>query len=209
MAARSADRAGVGRHGAELQAQALENALVGGVHDVVAALGAGLVAVERVGVLHGELAPAHQPEAGAAFVAELGLDMVEVQRQLAVALDLVARDVRDHFFRGRLQDEIALVAVLDAQQLRAVLFPAAGLHPEFGRLHHRHQQLDGAGCVHFLADNALDLTDDLQPQRHVGVDSARQLANHAGPRHQLVAGDLGLGRGFFQSVQVVLGGAHS
>ena len=26
--------------------------------------------------------------------------------------DLVARDVRDHFFRGRLQDEIALVAVL-------------------------------------------------------------------------------------------------
>jgi hypothetical protein len=28
--------------------------------------------------------------------------------------------------------------------------------PELGRLHHRHQQLDGAGAVHLLADDGLD-----------------------------------------------------
>ena len=43
------------------------------------------VGVEGVGVLHEELAAAHEAEARPDLVAELGLDLVEVERQLAVA----------------------------------------------------------------------------------------------------------------------------
>ena len=77
---------------------------------------------------------AHHAETRADLVAELGLDLVEVHRQLAVALQLAARDVGDDFLVRRPGDEIALVPVLDAQQLRAVLGPAAGFLPELGRL---------------------------------------------------------------------------
>lgn len=98
--------------------------------------------------------------------------MIEVDRQLAVAVDLVARDVGDDFLGRGLQHEIALVTVLDAQQFGAVLLPAARFLPEFGRLDRRHQQLQGAGGVHFVTDDGLDLADDLQPQGHVGVDAS-------------------------------------
>ncbi len=51
-----------------------------------------------------------------------------------------------------------LVAVLEAQQLRTVM-PASGrisCHSSAG-LHRRHQQLERAGAVHFLAHDVLDL----------------------------------------------------
>ena len=64
-----------------------------------------LVDVEGVGVLHEELARAHHAEARPALVAELHLDLVEIRRQLAIALQLAARDVGDDFLvrraRGR------------------------------------------------------------------------------------------------------------
>jgi hypothetical protein len=45
--------------------------------------------VERIGVLHQEFARAHHAEARADLVAELGLDLVEVDRQLLVAGQLL------------------------------------------------------------------------------------------------------------------------
>ena len=48
---------------------------------------------------------------------------------------------------------------------------APGLLPQLGRLDHRHQQLDGAGAVHLLADDRLDLADHPQAHRHVAVDA--------------------------------------
>jgi hypothetical protein len=41
--------------------------------------------VKGIGVLHGELAPAHDAEARPDLVAELGLDLIEVPRQLPIA----------------------------------------------------------------------------------------------------------------------------
>ena len=78
-----------------------------------------------VGVLHRELAPAHDAEARTALVAELGLDLVEVLRQLLVAAQLLARDVGDRLLGGGLQHEVAVVAILHAQQFRAHLPEAA------------------------------------------------------------------------------------
>src|SRR5690606_40935186 len=44
---------------------------------------------------------AHDAEAGPDLVAELGLDLVEVDRELAIALQLAAGEVGDHFLVGR------------------------------------------------------------------------------------------------------------
>mmetsp|Transcript_53733 Transcript_53733/g.126540 ORF Transcript_53733/g.126540 Transcript_53733/m.126540 type:complete len:357 (-) Transcript_53733:266-1336(-) len=208
MRAVAADRAGVGRDGAVLQAEALEDAAVGRVHVVVAAAGGLDITVEGIGVLHRELAATHQAKARAALVAELGLDVIEVFRQLAVAAQLLAGDVGDDLFARRLHDEVASMAVLHAQQFRAHLVEAAGLLPQLGGLDHRHQAFDGAGRVHLLADDLLDLADDPKPHRHVVVNAGAQALDHAGAHHQLVADDLGIGRRFLEGGDEELGGFH-
>ncbi len=168
------------------------------------------VGVEGVGVLHDELAPAHEPEARADLVAELRLDLVEVHRQFAVRADVAADEVGDHFLVRRPEAEVAVVAVLHPQQFLAVLLPAAALLPQFGGAEGRHQDLLRAGAVHLLAHDLFDLAHDAQAERQQVVDAARQLADHAGPHHQLVAHDLGVGgillQGGDQRFGVVHGG---
>ena len=79
-----ADRARVGldRHGRH--AAAREDAPVRLEHRLVRGVEPRLVEVEGVGVLHRELAHAHQAAAGTGLVAELGLDLVERHRHVAV-----------------------------------------------------------------------------------------------------------------------------
>ncbi len=175
----AADRSIVGGDGAKDQAHALEDANVGGVHPVVARSRGVEVAVEGVRVLHRELAPAHQAEARPTLVAELGLDVIEILRQRAIAAKLLARDVGDDLLARRLDDEVALVAVLHAHQLGAVFLEPPRLLPELGRLHDRHQQLDRAGAIHLFAHDVLDLADDAQAHRHVRIDAGRQALDEA------------------------------
>ena len=208
MRAGAADRAGVGGDGAELQAEAGEDARVGVVHIAVLAFQIGQIGVKRIAVLHDEFAPAQDAEAGTALVAELGLDLVEVLRQRAVALQLAARQVGDGLLGGRLQHEVALVAVLEAQELRPVGLPAARLLPQLGGLHHRHRQLDRAGAVHLLAHDSLDLVQHAHAERQPGVDAGRQAPDQAGAQHQPVARYLGLGRHFLQRGDEKPAGSH-
>ena len=114
-----------------MQAETVEDFSVGLGHHLVASLGGRHVAVKAVGVLHGELAPAHQTKTWAALVAELGLDLVEVFGQLLVAANFLAGDVGDDFFARGLHDEVTAVSVFDAQQLGAHFFKASGLLPKF------------------------------------------------------------------------------
>jgi hypothetical protein len=208
MRAVPADGAGVGRDRAVLQAEAVEDLAVGRVHVVVAAAGGIDVTVEGVGVLHRELAAAHQAEAGPALVAELGLDVIEIFRQLAVAAQLLAGDVRDDLLACGLHDEVAAMAVLHAQELGPHLVEAAGLLPQLGGLDDGHQALDGAGGVHLLADDLLDLADDAKPHRHVVVYAGAQALDQAGAHHQFVADDLGIGGRFLEGGDEELGGFH-
>ncbi|MNZ43497.1 hypothetical protein D3C78_611000 [compost metagenome] len=208
VGAGAADGAGVGLHRTEVQAQAGEHVAVGLVHAVVGFLQRLLVEVEGVGVLHQEFAAAHQAEARADLVAELGLDLEEVDRQLLVAVQLVACQVGDDLFMGRADAELAIVAVLDAQQLGAVLLPAPGFLPQLGRLDRRHQHLEGAGGVHFLAHDVLHLAQHAQAHRQPGVQAGGELADHPGAQQQLVADDHGVGGGFFQGRDQILAGAH-
>ncbi len=202
------DRTGVGLHHAEVQAEAGEDAAVGRLHVLVFAHQALIVQVERIGVLHQKFARTHHAEARADLVAELGLHLVEVHRQLLVAGQLAAREVAGGFFGGRAVAEHLVLAVLDLQQLRAELLPAAGLLPQFLRLDGRDLELHGTGAVHFLAHDAFNLAQHAQAQRRPGVQARCQLADHARAQHQPVAGELGVAGGFLGGVQVELGEAH-
>lgn len=208
MGAAAADGAVVGLHGAEVEAQAGEDLAVGAVHDVVGFLQGSLGVVEGVGVLHDEFAPTHQAEARTDLVTELGLDLIHVDGQLLVAVQLVAGEVGDDFFVGRADAEFATMAVLQAQQLGAVLLPATGLLPQLAGLDGGHQHFQGAGGIHLFADDGLRLAEYPQAHRQPGVEARRQLADHAGTQQQLVADHHGIGGSFLEGGKQVLTGTH-
>ena len=197
-----------GAHRDRLQAEPREGAQIGHEHLVVGVPRAGLVDVERIGVLHQEFAAAHQAEARPHLVPELPLDVVEVERQVLVGPHIGPEDLGDHLLVGRPVEHLALVAVLDAQHLLAVGLVAPAFLPEVGRLDGRHQQFDGAGAVLLLAHDLLDLLQHPQPERQEGIDAGRLLPHHAGAQHQPVGDDLGLLRGLSQNRQEVAGQAH-
>ena len=58
------------------------------------------IQMKGVGVLHQKFARTHDAEARPDFVTKLGLDLIEVGRQLLVAVDHVADEVGDRFFVG-------------------------------------------------------------------------------------------------------------
>ena len=126
----AADGAGVGFHGTELQRHAAENLFVRLEHLLVADVRARIVPVEGIGVLHQEFAPAHQAEAGADLVAELGLDLVQVHGKLAVGAHFAADEVGDDFLVRGAEAVVALMAVLEAQEFLAVVFPTPGFAPQ-------------------------------------------------------------------------------
>ena len=205
----AADRAGVGAHRDRLQAHAGEGAQVGDEHLVVGVRGARLVDVEGVVVLHQELAPAHDAEARPHLVAELPLDVIEVLRQVAVALHAVAEEHGDHLLVGRPEQHLAIVAVLEAQHLGAVGVVAAALAPQIGRLDGRHQHFLRARGVLLLAHDALDVAQHAQAERQPGIDAGAGLADQAGAQHQAVRHDLRLGRILLQGRQEILAHAHA
>ena len=204
----AADRAGVGHHRDRLDAQALEGAHVGQHHAVVARHRRAVVDVEAVGVLHQELAAAHDAEPRTHLVAELPLDVVEHLRQLAIRFHRLAEQVGDHLLVGGPVEQVALVPVADAQHLRAVGVVAAAAAPQLGRLHGGHQQLLGADRVLLLAHHLCDAPQHAQARRQPGIDAGRGLAHQPGTEHQPVRGDLRLGRGLLQGRQEAAGQAH-
>jgi hypothetical protein len=191
-----------------LPPEAAEDARVGVVHRLVGFRAAFVGEVEGVGVLHQELARAHHAEARADLVAELGVDLVEVDRQLPVAAQLLAREVGDHLLGGGRVAVVGFLAVLDLQQLAAELLPAPGFLPQLARLHGRHHHLERAGAVHLLAHDRLHLAQHAQAQGRPGVEAGGKLADHAGAQHQPVAGDLGVAGDFTGGVEVERGQAH-
>ena len=204
----AANRAAVCRYRAVAQAKAIKYFAVCASHDLVAGFSACFIAVKAVGIFHDELAPAHQAKARTAFIAEFGLDLVEVFRQLLVAFEILAGNVSDAFFAGGLNDEIAVVAIFDAQQLGAVAGEAPGFLPQLSRLNHGHGAFDSACAVHFFAHDRFHLADHAQAHGHVGVDASAELFDHARAGHELVAGDLCIRRSFFEGVDVKLAGFH-
>ena len=70
-----------------------------------------------------------------------------------------------------------------------ILSKRPGLLPQLGGLHHRHQQLDGAGAVHLLADDAARPCGSRAGPSACSCRCPRPALDQAGAHHQLVAGD--------------------
>ncbi len=190
----AADGAAVGLDGPELHAEAREDPLVGLEHPPVFPVGVGIVHVEGVAVLHDELTAAHQAEPGPDFVAELGLDLEEVDRQLLVALHDLAHDVGDDLLVRGTEAEVGALAILEAKQLAAVELPSAALLPQLGGLHGWHEQLLAAVALELFAHDVFELADAAKGQRQIVVDARRHFLNHAAAHHQLLADDIGIAR---------------
>ena len=200
--------AAVSSYSAVVQTKTIENAAVSLRHVLVAELGAGSVFVKAVGVFHDELAPAHQTKTGAALVAEFGLNLVKVFGQLLIAAQILPRNVSNHFFAGRLNYKLVIVAVLNAQQLGAHFLEAPCFLPQLGRLHDGHGAFNRACAVHLLAHNGLNLANHAQAHRHIGINTCAQTLDKTSAHHQLVANDFGIGRRIAQGGEVELRSFH-
>ena len=121
----SADRSCICSDGAILEAEAVEYPRVRIVHIAILPLQVFKTRVERVSVFHKKFPAAHYAKAWAYLVAEFHLDLIEMQGQLTIALYFLANDIRNDLFMRRADDEIALVPILEAEQLRAVFLPAS------------------------------------------------------------------------------------
>ena len=204
----AADGAAVSRDCAVAQTKAVKNAAVSIGHIGIAGFGGFGAAVKAVGVFHDEFAPTHQTKTRTALIAEFGLNLVKVFRQLLIAFEFLAGDVGYHFFAGGLYDKVTAVAVFNAQQLRAHGVKTTRFVPELSRLHHRHSQLNRARAVHLFTNDGFNFADHAQAQRHVVVDASAQALDHPGAHHQLLADDICVGWGFFQSGDQKLRGFH-
>src|SRR6185437_12237312 len=108
-------------------ARALERAVVGLALRLERAVESRLVAVERVGVLHDELAQPDQTLPRTRLVALLDRHVVEHLRQLPVALQLAGVE-GDRLLVGHREDEVRALAVLEPEDLLDVI--TARLLPE-------------------------------------------------------------------------------
>ena len=205
----AADRARLGAHGHGAQPHPGEGAQIGHEHLVVGFDGALFVEVERIGILHQELAAPHHAEAWSDLIAEFPLDMVENARHVLVGFCARAEDFGDHLLVGGTVQHLAFVAIRDAQHLLAIRLVAAALPPQLRRLNGRHEQLDGARAVLFLADDLLDLAQDAVTERQPGIDPRARLAGQPGPQHQPVGNDLRFLGIVAQQWQKIAAEAHS
>ena len=64
-----------------------------------------------------------------------------------------------------------------------------GLLPERNRRQGGHEQFDGPGGVHFLADDPLGLAQRTQAQGQIGIGPGHHLVDQPGAEHEDVAGD--------------------
>src|SRR3989304_3144220 len=86
--------------------------------------------------------------------------------------------------------------VFESKELFTVLFPAAGLSPEFRRKYHRHKYLLRTCHVHFLTNYIFDFSYYPVAKRKIAVNAGSQLSYHAGPQHKPVADNIRLSRIF-------------
>ena len=165
---------------------------------------AGLVPVERVRVLHDELADPQQAAARTRLVAVLRLEVVPGLRQLAVALELERVEGERLLVRER-EDVVAAVPVLELEELGDAV--AARRDPELGGRQHRREHLLRADRVHLLADDLLHLPVHAPAERQERPEAGADLADEAAADEQLVRERLGVGGRVAQGRQVELGGA--
>ncbi len=165
MTAAAADHARIGfnRHDRHLNSPI--NVDVGLVDPGIVGVQVSAVAVKAIGVLHQELAHAHQAAARAWLVAHFGLDLIEDVGQLTIGANVAPAQIGHDLFMSHGEHEVAPVAILGAPERLVDLLPAAGLLPELGR--HDDRQVDFLTIhpIHLVAQDGRDLFHDAPAER--------------------------------------------
>ncbi len=207
----TADGPAFGFDGQVTQTAAFEDAAVGVIHGVVGGVELFERRAEAVGILHQEFAGAKNTEAGAFFVAKLGLNLIEGDGQLTIAADVSGHQVGDDFFVGWAECEVEFaVTTFDfeiEEHISEGVF-TTGAFEDFDGLQGGHEQFDCASAIHFLANNFRDFADRAIAEGQVGVGACHQLSNQSGAQHQLMAGDFGFGGDFLHGRNERLRPAH-
>ncbi|OQB90289.1 MAG: hypothetical protein BWX84_01988 [Verrucomicrobia bacterium ADurb.Bin118] len=127
---------------------------------------------------------------------------------MPVGIDLSGGGQSDDLLGGGTEKPLALGGVPDLEQhvLRGLGAPA--LLPNLPGLQRGHEHLDGAGAVHFLADDLLDLAQNAQAERQEGVHAARQFADQTGAEQEFMGKDFRVRRGFAESGNQCLRPTH-
>ena len=180
----------LGLHEIRLEAAALEDPLVRLLVPRERGVEPGPVGVERVRVLHDELAEAQEPAARTRLVPVLGREVVPDLRQLLVGLDL-AREERHRLLVRPREHERPAAAVLQVEQDRDV--DAAGRLPQLGGRERRSAHLLAADRVDLLADDLLDPHVHAPAERQHRPEAGADLADEAAAHEQLVRGSLRVG----------------
>ena len=163
----------------------------------------GLIQVEAVGVLHGELPHPDQAALRPRLVPELELELVPELRQLAVGGQLDRQAGEDLLMRHA-EDDIRALAVLQPEHLLAHHAEPAALLPDLRGLHRRQQELLRPDPVHLLPDHVHHLGPDPDAERQQAVVTRHQLADETGPDEQPMAGRVRIGRVLTQCRDVQL-----
>ena len=181
----AAHRAGHGEHRYVLQVKTLEDTLVSAALVIVGLAHAFFIDGEGVGVLHDEFTTTDQAGTRTELVAVLGLDLVQGDGQVLVRGVHVLDQKGEHLLVGGGQQVIGLVAILQTEDVIAVLLPAMGGLVGFARQQGREVHFLGADAVDLLADDGLDLVQHAQTERQPGPDTGCGLADIAGALQQL------------------------
>jgi hypothetical protein len=121
--------------------------------------------IEAIGILHNEFASTHDAEARPNLISELGLDLIEIERHLAIRSNFFSGNIRDDLLVGGPQTTISVVAVLQPCQLASIFFPSMALLPELRRLNKGEKDLNGTGSVHLLTDDGLYFSNGSKAER--------------------------------------------
>ena len=121
---------------------------------------------------------------------------------------MAVEELRDHLFVGRAERHPAFAPVGELEEHVAHHLLASGLLPQLDRLDHGEVDLLGAGGVHLLADDVLDLALDAPAEREVRVDAGHELIDEAATEQQGVAGRLGIAGCFTQGVSEAARHSH-
>ena len=156
---------------------------------------AGLVAVERICVLHDELAQTQQASARSGLIALLDREVIEQLGQLPIARDLL-RVERDGLLVRHRQYVLASCTILKSKELLNVI--ALRQLPELERREHRHEHLLPADRVHLLADDLDDLLMYTPAEREKCPHARGDLADVPATHEELVRDRLGVSRSFAQ-----------
>ena len=168
--------------------------------------------MEAVRVLHREFARTKHAKLRTFLIAELRLNLIERQRELTIARNVLRNEARDLLFVRRAEDDGSFSAAANKSRLNqdvAESLDAVRLFIKRLRTQRRHKELDRAAFIHFVAHNIDRLVKRAPTERKISVRSRHNLRNHTRAEHENMAWNLCPVRGFLHRWNKCLRPFHS